>query len=348
MASTIWRGYITFGLISIPVRLFRAARAERVSFRRMVRETPSRGSGREAQRSDDDSDEESDEEAEAPSRSAGKNGGGRLEAVKSPSVIEQRGAPSRVPETLVPVQLVSVRKGTEEQVAPQKLVKGFEYEKNRFVAIEPDELKSIAPKTATQMEISEFVQLSEIDPVYFETSYYVAPEEAGEKAYALLYKALQTAALVAVAQFAMHSREHVVILRPSRKGLIAHTMFYSSEVRADEEYRANVDVVSEKELKLAETLIHSLSAPFEPEKYHDTYREKIEAIIAKKVAGQPVEINEKPSRQAAVVDITDALQRSLAALKKPAAREQQTPAVQEKATPLATKKSAPRKSAARG
>jgi DNA end-binding protein Ku len=196
------------------------------------------------------------------------------------------------------------------------------------------------------MEIAEFVQLADIDPVYFETSYYVVPDEAGEKAYALLFKALQTAGLVAVAQFAMHSREHVVIVRPSRKGLIAHTMFFSSEVRADDEYRANVDAVSSKELQLAETLIHSLSAPFEPEKYRDTYREKIEEIIAKKVAGEPVEVNEKPLRQAAVVDITDALQRSLAALKKPAAREEASPA---QAKPERTpKKAASRKAAGQG
>ncbi len=228
--------------------------------------------------------------------------------------------PARV-EQLVPVQQISVRKGSEDVVEPQQVVKGYEYEKNRFVAIEPEELKSIAPKTATQMEISEFVTLAQIDPVYFETSYYVVPEEAGEKAYALLYKALQTSGLVAVAQFAMHSREHVVIVRPARKGLIAHTMFFSLEVRGDEEYRADVDAVSGKELELAGQLIHSLAAPFEPGKYRDTYREKVEEIIAKKVAGQPLEVAEKPSRSAAVVDITEALQRSLAALKKPAVRE---------------------------
>jgi DNA end-binding protein Ku len=326
MASTIWRGYLTFGLISIPVRLFRAARPERVSFKRMYRAPPQKTTG-------PLSSDEPDEEPEVFMPPAGK-GAPRLEARNPP-----------VTETLVPLQQISVRKNSDEVVSPQKVVKGFEYEKDRFVAIEPEELKGIAPKTATQMEISEFVQLSEIDPVYFETSYYVVPEEAGERAYALLYKALQTAGLVAVAQFAMHNREHVVIVRPSRKGLIAHTMFFSSEVRADDEYRANVDVISDKELKLAETLIHSLSAPFEPEKYRDTYREKIEAIIAKKIAGQPA-IHEKPQRQAAVVDITEALQRSLAALKKPAGREQTPPAPTK--SEGSAKKTPARKAAARG
>lgn len=326
MASTVWRGYITFGLISIPVRLFRAARAERVSFRRMYRAAPP-------------VNEPDDEDNDRPAAPAARQSGPRLAAARS----IQQPVEADVPEVLAPLQQISVRKETGEVVAPQKVVKGYEYEKNRFVAIEPEELKNIAPKTATQMEIAEFVQLSGIDPVYFETSYYVVPEEAGQKAYALLYKALQTAGLVAVAQFAMHSREHVVIVRPSRKGLIAHTMFFSNEVRADDEYHADVDAVSPKELELAEKLIHSLSAPFQPEKYRDTYREKIEEIIARKVAGQPVEAEEKPLRQAAVVDITEALQRSLAALKKPAAKED-SPQTQAKPA----KKSAARKTAGRG
>jgi DNA end-binding protein Ku len=119
----------------------------------------------------------------------------------------------------------------------------------------------------------------------------------------------------------MHGREHVVIVRPGKHGLLAHTMFFNNEVRADEEYHAITDLVKEKELMLAQTLIQSLAAPFEPEKYKDTRREQLEEMIAKKVAGQPVTRAEEPRRQAAVVDITEALQKSLAALKKPASSE---------------------------
>ncbi len=99
-------------------------------------------------------------------------------------------AVNRIEPILAPIQQVSVRKGTDDVLPQASVVKGYEYEKNRFVAVEPEELKSIAPKTSTGMDIQEFVQLSEIDPVYFETSYYIAPEEAGEKAYALLYRSL--------------------------------------------------------------------------------------------------------------------------------------------------------------
>ncbi|MGA8030519.1 MAG: Ku protein [Bryobacteraceae bacterium] len=284
MASTVWRGYITFGLISIPVRLFRAARAERVSFRRVYRSEP---------------EEPAPPEAPQPRR---------LEIARRPE------APA-----VSPVQQVSVVKGTDEVLPQASVVKGYEYEKNRFVTVEPEELKSIAPKTSSGMEIQEFVQLADIDPVYFETSYYVAPEEAGEKAYALLYRSMQQTGLVAIAQFAMHNREHAVVLRPGKTGLLAHTMFYASEVRADEEYRANITVLSEKELDLAQTLVHSLEAPFQPEKYHDTYREKLESMLARKVHGQPIAAPEAPQKPAAVVDIADALRRSLANLKKPAA-----------------------------
>lgn len=282
MASTVWRGYITFGLISIPVRLFRAARAERVSLRRVYRTQPP--------------------EPERTSR--GRSHDGPVEAA------------------VQPVQQVSVRKGTDEVVPQEAVVKGYEYEKNRFVAVEPEELKSLAPKTSTAMEIQEFVKLAEIDPVYFETSYYVNPEEAGEKAYGLLYQAMSSTGLAAIAQFAMHTREHIVVLRPGRKGILGHTMFYENEVRSDEEFRADTKAVSEKELKLAETLIHSLAGPFEPSRYHDTYRERLESVLAKKVQGQPVEIPQKVQKTAEVVDIADALRKSLANLKKPAASEE--------------------------
>jgi DNA end-binding protein Ku len=160
-------------------------------------------------------------------------------------------------------------------------------------------------------------------PVYFETSYYVHPEEAGEKAYGLLYRAMSATGLAAVAQFAMHTREHVIVLRPGRKGILGHTMFYESEVRANEEYRADTAAVSEKELKLAETLIHSLAGPFEPARYRDTYRERLEAMLARKVQGQPIEMPRKAQKPAEVVDIAEALRKSLANLKKPAASEEQ-------------------------
>lgn len=332
MASTVWRGYISFGLISIPVRLYRAARPERVGLRRMYRANSPAAS------ETGDADED-----ELPVRSA---------SVRAPEVVAAKPAmgrpvaaatvtpfPSEAPPVLTPVKQVSVRAGSDEVLPQQSVVKGYEYEKGRFVALEPEELKSVAPKTSTAMEIDEFVALSEVDPVYFETSYYVTPEEAGEKAYALLYRAMQTTSLVAVAQFAMHNREHVVILRPGKSGMLAHTMFFASEVRADEEFRAETNAVADKELKLAETLIQSLTTTFEPEKYRDAYRERLESMIAKKVEGQPITTAEPAARPAAVVDIADALRRSLANLKKPVTSDQESRKPAETPAPRARKTS---------
>ncbi|MBV9157520.1 MAG: Ku protein [Acidobacteriaceae bacterium] len=311
MASTVWRGYITFGLISIPVRLFRAARPERVNLRRVYRaEAP-----------------EAPEPLISRSARVETTAATRFDATRraesSPEPVINRVSSLRPEPILSPVKQVSVRKGSEEVLPERSVVKGYEYEKNRFVVVEPEELKSITPQTSAGMEIQEFVELAEIDPVYFETSYYVRPEEAGEKAYALLYRSMQTTGLVALAQFAMHSREHVVVLRSGKSGMLAHTMFFTSEVRAEEEYRADPSLVKEKELDLAQTLIRSLAAPFDPEKYRDTYRERLESMLAKKVQGQPVTITEMPQKPAEVVDIAEALRKSLANLKKPAASQSQ-------------------------
>ncbi len=280
MASTVWHGYISFGLISIPVRLFRAARAERINLRKLYKSA-------------------------APSQSE----------VAAPDE-DQASAAQPV---LEPIRQVATRQDSSQALPAPAVVKGYEYEKDQFIALEPEELKSAAAKTSTAMEIAEFVQLAEIDPVYFETSYYVTPEEAGEKAYALLYSSLQRTQLVAIAQFAMHNREHAVVLRPGHSGLLAHTMFFASEVRADEEFHANTHELSKKELELAQTLIRSLEAPFQPEKYHDTYREKLQALIDRKLEGKPLPAAPATPRKAEVIDIADALRQSLANLKKPPA-----------------------------
>jgi DNA end-binding protein Ku len=315
MASTVWRGFITFGVISIPMRLFRAARAERVSLRRLRREVPS-------PRFEEELENETDTRRSFESSSS-------QSASQPPQpglALVPKGAASNAgAPVLTPVKQASISIDSEDIVPSEAVVKGFEYEKDRFVAIDPEELKSAAAQTSTEMQIEEFVKLVDIDPVYFETSYYVAPEAAGEKAYALLYQSMQLTGLVAIAQFAMHGREHVVVLRPGQTGILAHTMFFSTEVRSNEEHKADTSAVSEKELSLARTLIDSLAGPFEPGKYRDTYREKLEALIASKVQGQDSpSAAAKTQTRARVVDLTAALNQSLANLKKPVRSEQQT------------------------
>jgi DNA end-binding protein Ku len=196
-------------------------------------------------------------------------------------------------------------------------VKGYEYEKDRYVVIDDEDIKKMAPGTAKVMEILEFVKVSEVDPVYFESSYYMAPDDAGEKPYALLYKVLKTSCYVGVAKIAMHNREHIVIFRPGATGLMMHTMYYSHEIRKIEEFRTDTSVVSDKETALAQMLVETLAATFEPDKYRDSYRDNLQAMIDAKVKGQQVVAPAQPE-PAKVIDIMEALKQSLAVAKKPA------------------------------
>jgi DNA end-binding protein Ku len=167
------------------------------------------------------------------------------------------------------------------------------------------------------MEVLEFVKSSEVDAVYLESSYYMAPDDAGEKPYALLFEALKKSGFVAIAKLTMHSREHIVVLRPGRNGMLLHTMYYEDEVRKVEEFRTDTSLVKDKELELAMTLIQSLSAEFEPAKYKDTYRENLMALIQAKVQGRQIVQPPEAQHLAPVIDIMEALKASLAAGKKP-------------------------------
>jgi len=204
----------------------------------------------------------------------------------------------------------------DKPIPRSEIVKGYEYEKDHWVVVEDEEIKKMAPPTAKVMEILEFVKAAEVDPLYYESSYYIAPDDAGEKPYSLLYQALRRTGYVGVAKVAMHNREHIVIFRPGPNGLIMHTMYYSHEVRKTEEFRTDASLASDKEMQLASLLIESLAAAFEPEKYKDAYRDNIQALIDAKIAGKQVVAPPEPVT-AKVVDIMEALKQSLAAAKKP-------------------------------
>src|SRR5262249_11161927 len=140
----------------------------------------------------------------------------------------------------------------------------------------------LRPKTSSQLEIAEFVRLEEIDPIFFETSYYVAPDRAGEKPYALLFQALSETEYAAIGSLAMHGREHATVIRPGKRGLLLHTLFYANEVRADEEQKADPELVTPKELELAKLFVRALAARFEPEKLKDTFEERLQELIRKR------------------------------------------------------------------
>ena len=196
-----------------------------------------------------------------------------------------------------------------------ELVKGFQYEKDHYVVIEPKELEKIKPKSAKVVEILEFIKGAEVDPIYLDASYYILPSEGGEKPYTLLYIAMQNTNLYALAQLTMHQREYTVLIRCGPSGLVLHTMFYADELRQEQAFRSEPRLVVEKELSLAKSLIEALTAPFEPQKYKDNYRFQLEQIIEAKQKGKRFVIT-PAATLAPVIDIMEALQKSLAQKKR--------------------------------
>src|SRR3974390_1339594 len=258
MAASVWKGHLTFGMVSFPIRLFSAARSETISFNLLHKEDHSR------------------------------------------------------------IRQVIYCQNEDKPVQRSELVKGYEYEKDQYVEIDDEDIKKVAPKTAKGMEILEFVKAADVDPIYLESSYYVAPDEGGEKPYALLFQALRESKYYALAKVAMHNREHIIILRPGAKGILTHTMYYQDEIRQGEEFRTDTSLVKDKELDMAKMLISSLEADFEPQKYHDTYRENLQKMIEAKIEGRRVVETPEPT-VAPVIDIMEALKKSLAEKQKPAA-----------------------------
>lgn len=211
------------------------------------------------------------------------------------------------------------------------LQRGYEIAPDKFVVVRPEDLKRLRKATSPDMQILRSVKMQEIDPVFLETSYYVIPGLGGEKSYALFYRALAETKLAALAQVAMHGREHVIVLRAGAKGLIAHTMFYVNEVRGADEYATETAKVIGKELDLAKKYIEALMESFKPEEFTDGYREQLQALIASKEVPRPVAETGKPENATGkVMHIMDALRKSLEAAK--AASSQRKPAASEVTT----------------
>jgi DNA end-binding protein Ku len=210
------------------------------------------------------------------------------------------------------------------------IVKGYETSKDKYVVVEDEELKKVAPPTATAMDIQQFVGNDEVDPVFFETSYYVAAEDKTAKPYALFVAALTAAKQHAIAKVAMHNREHIVLIRPFEDSLILHTLYYADEVHEANKSGAPKAKYTAKELELAKSLIGHLKSPFKPNQYEDTYRENVERMIREKQKGKEVTATPQP-KKAPVVDLMEALKRSLEAKKSSKSSGPRKPARRRKA-----------------
>ena len=257
MAAIVWKGYLSFGLISVPIRLYTAARPEHVSFH-------------------------------------------QLHKVCSTRIKQQLYCPH-----------------CERVVERSEIVKGYEIDKGRWVTVEDAEIKKIAPASTDTMEIQQFVKLSDVDPLYYDASYYAIPETAGRKAYKLMVETMNKSGYAAVAKVGMHQREYIVIIRSRDNGLTLHTMYYPNEVREVPEYGKTEDIdVKPQEIQLAEQLVKSLAGPFKPDRYEDEYEKRLLELVEAKSEGKTLKAAPH-HKKAPVVDLMQALQKSLAATQQP-------------------------------
>lgn len=258
MPTTLWKGYITFGLISIPIRLYAAARNERTHFHEIHRECGTR-------------------------------------------IHHQLYCPY-----------------DERAVARDEVALGYEIDKDKYVLVEPAELKKIQPKSSRVMEIVQFAKLGELDPIFFETSYFAIPEEGGQRAYVLLLKTLEAMNYAAVAQVTLHQRERTVVMRSHEHGLTLHTIYYANEIRAVRGYgQTNTKDLKKQEITLGEQFAKTLVKPFRPEEFRDEYETRVKQLIQSKAKGRATPKQEQPKRLAPVIDLMSALKKSLAVTPSP-------------------------------
>jgi DNA end-binding protein Ku len=285
----MWSGTISFGLVSIPVKLYPAVRRKTVSFNQLDRRSMSR----------------------------------------------------------VKQKRVSATDGSE--VPYEEIVKGYELTKDQYVVLSDDELAALAPEATRTIDITDFTNLADIDPVFYDAGYHLAPDAAGRKPYALLARAMQESGRVAIATFVLRTKQYLCAVRPVDGRLMLSTMVYADELVDAKEIPGLDDLddleVRDRELAMATQLIESLYSEFEPEKYHDTYREAVLELIEAKAAGQHVTVEPEARPQEVVVDLMAALEASVTAAKEarsrhPSARvvdvrEKPAPAAEDEATEAA-------------
>jgi DNA end-binding protein Ku len=259
---TMWKGAISFGLVSIPVRVFPATEEKSVRFNQLHAKDHGR----------------------------------------------------------IKYQRVCAKCG--EEVPYQDIIRGYEYEKDRYVVLEEEELDSIPVESSRTIDIDQFVDITEIDPIYFQKTYYLVPEEAGVKAYALLREALADNSKVGIAKVSFREKEHLATIRVSDHVIVLETMYWPDEIRkaAFEELDKAVKV-RPQEVQMARSLIENLTGEWDPDQYGDEYRQALIELIEKKVAGEEIEYVAPPEEAPKVVDLMDALRASVEATKKEKAEE---------------------------
>jgi DNA end-binding protein Ku len=260
MPRSIWTGAISFGLVTVPVKLYSAVNRKTVRFHQLNSKTGSR------------------------------------------------------------IQQKRVDASTGEDVAFEDLVKGYEIAPDRYVVIEPDELDALDPKKTKTIDIEDFVSLDDIDPIFYDHPYYLAPAAGGAKPYRLLLDAMRETNKVAIAKVVIRSKESLVAIRPMGDVLGMATMLFADEVvdpdRLDDVPGADEVETSDRELDIAKQLVESLAGDFEPDRYHDTYREQVLGLIERKAAGEEIAVAPAQEEAAPVPDLMSALKASLDAVRE--------------------------------
>jgi DNA end-binding protein Ku len=308
MARAVWTGSLRFGLVTIPVRLYPAtepkdvrfhlmdAHGRRVRYRRFV--------------SAEEPPEPTWETPAAPETEppASEDAGGQ----------ESRRSSSTGPDL----------GSDEEEIAFEDLMRGYETDDGRVVMLSHDEVESVRPERSRNIEIEDFVALSDIDPVYFEKSYHIAPQTGGEKPYALLLRAMGRAGRVGIGRFVLRTKPHLVAIRPTEEVLGLETLFFGDEVRDGRELVLGLDGidVSDRELEMAEVLIETLKTEWNPAAYSDTYREELLRRISEKA---PIEESQEAAASGSgghLEELMQALKASVEAAKSKKGTSKKRPA----------------------
>lgn len=253
-ARAIWTGVVTFGMVSIPIKLYSATENKDISFNQLHRDCKGR-------------------------------------------VKEQRFCPA-----------------CDRKIEYEEIEKGYEYGKGQYVVITKEDLENLPLPNKNTIEITSFVKMEEIDPIHYDKSYYIEPDDAAKKPFALFMRAMTEKGMTAVAKVAIRSKERLCCLRPLDGTLIMSTLLYPDEIRVERGRELPNVPVSDKELAMASNLIDLMTGEFDPEEYKDNYREAVLKIIEAKVEGK--EIAEVPAApQAKVIDLMEALQASMESIK---------------------------------
>lgn len=236
----------------------------------------------------------------------------------------------------------------DREVAADEIVRAYEYSKDRYVELLDEDLEKLPLPSQHSVELSSFVETKDIDPIYYEKSYYLEPEEMGLKPYALLLRVLESRKVIGIGKIALRNKERLCALRPMDGTLVLETLFYPDEIRSHETNRPDV-LVSDKELAVAGSLVDALEEPFQPEQYRDAYRDAVMKVVEEKLQGQ--EVVEQPVAPRAggkVTDLMAALRASVDAAREQKGAGKSEPAAKaaEKATPAARKKPARSKAVA--